>query len=97
MDQNDSKVTFIYLNAFKVTLHITQVTSKLPKNHHFSEGCSSSQNPSGTLDPSKYVGNECFLNLGPFRSDQSRHVDDFGAKTRNVDGILVEKVVFSMT
>ena len=32
--------------------------------------------------------------MDPFGSDQSRHVDDFGAKTRNVDGILANKSSF---
>ena len=41
-----------------------------------------------------YRENDCFLFLGPVGSDQSRHVDDFGAKTRNVDYILSKKSSF---
>ena len=41
--------------------------------------------------------NNYVLLAGPFGSDQSRLVDDFGAKARNVDDILAKKIVFSMT
>ena len=43
--------------------------------------------------------NVYFLFMDPFGSDQSRHVDDFGAKARHVDDILAKifKNVFSMT
>ena len=32
--------------------------------------------------------------MGPFRSDQCRHVDDFGAKKGNVDDVVVNKSSF---
>ena len=32
--------------------------------------------------------------MDPFGSDQSRHVDDFGAKARHVDDILAKKSSF---
>ena len=35
-------------------------------------------------------GSEYFLFMDPFGSDQSRHVDDLGAKIRNVDDILAK-------
>ena len=38
--------------------------------------------------------NEYFLFMDPFGSDQSRHVDDFGAKARHVDDILAKNRLF---
>ena len=94
-DQDDSKVTFIYLNDFKVTFHMPQVTSKLPKNRPFSAGFSSFSESSGHPWPFKILRkNEYNLFMDSFGSDQSRHVDDFGAKTRNVNGILATKSHF---
>ena len=38
--------------------------------------------------------NEYNLLMGPFGPDQSRHVDDFGAKNHNVDDFDANKVSF---
>ena len=38
--------------------------------------------------------NEYKLLMGPFGSDQSRHVDDFGAKESNVDDFVAKKSSF---
>ena len=38
--------------------------------------------------------NEYKLLMGPFGSDQSRHVDDFGAKKRNFDDSVAKKLSF---
>ena len=38
--------------------------------------------------------NEYKLLMGPFGSDQSRHVDDFGAKKNNVDDFVAKKSSF---
>ena len=38
--------------------------------------------------------NEYNLLMGPFGSDQSRHVDDFGAKKRNFDDFGKENSYF---
>ena len=38
--------------------------------------------------------NEYKLLMGPFGSDQSRHVDDFGAKKSNLDDLVANKSSF---
>ena len=42
------------------------------------------------LTPKKRRKNMFILLMGPFGSDQSRHVDDFGAKKRNFDDFGAE-------
>ena len=40
--------------------------------------------------------NKYILLMGPFGSDQSRHVDDFAAKKRNFDDLGAEKLSFGL-
>ena len=97
-----------HLSVSKVTTQLSQSGPKVIQSHFYTPKISQSDpNVTRLARLQTFFGavaapltfkicrrNGYKLLMGPFGSDQSRHVDDFGAKMRNVDDFVANKSSF---